>query len=154
MTLKKGDSVPKFILKDQLGNTFDSTALLGKKPFVVYFYPRDFTPGCTKEACDFRDSYESFKTLGAEVVGISNDSTARHERFATKYALPFILLADPDGKVRKKFNVKASLLGLLPGRETFVFDKNGKLVMKYNSITATSHTQKALVALKNINYED
>lgn len=154
MALQQGDYVPQFQLEDQEGKMFNIEKLLGKKPFVIYFYPKDFTPGCTKEACSFRDSYEDFSALGAEVIGISSDSAQRHGRFAAKHDLPFLLLADPDGNVRKKFKVKAGLMGLLPGRETFVFDKNGKLAMNYNSMSASSHTKKALSAIKKLNHEE
>ena len=150
MALSQGDSVPHFNLEDQEGITFDIDQLLGKKPFVVYFYPKDFTPGCTKEACSFRDSYQDFKDMGAEVIGISSDSAKSHGRFAKKHDLPFILLADPSGEMRKKFQVKSELFGLLPGRETFVFDKNGKLIMKYNNLKSSSHTKKALQTIKNL----
>jgi peroxiredoxin Q/BCP len=148
MSLEKGDKVPKFELKDQHGNLFKSEEIVGHKPIVIYFYPKDFTPGCTKEACNFRDSYEDFQEIGAEVIGISNDSEKSHAKFSKKYKLPFILLADEKGKVRKKFGIKKSLLGLVPGRETFVIDAKGEVVFKFNSLDASKHMQKALKALK------
>lgn len=94
MGLKVGDQLPDFKLKDQNGNLFSSARLKGKKPMVIYFYPKDNTPGCTKEACGFRDNYEDFTKLGAEVIGISSNTEKIHRRFADKYQLPFILLAD------------------------------------------------------------
>ena len=97
---------------------------LGKKNVVVYFYPKDFTQGCTAEACSFRDSYESFKDLGAEVIGISSDGQNSHRDFAQQHHLPFILLSDVDGAVRKTYGVKKTL-GLFAGRVSFVIDKNG-----------------------------
>ncbi|MFN2261231.1 MAG: peroxiredoxin [Psychroflexus sp.] len=148
MALDKGDKLPDFELKNQDGNTFKSSELKGEKPVVIYFYPKDFTPGCTKEACSFRDSYEDFQSIGAEVIGISNDSEKSHQKFAKKHQLPYILLSDQKGKVRKKFGVKKSLLGLVPGRETFVFNKSGQLIFKFNSLDASNHMKKALKALQ------
>lgn len=151
MSLEKGDKVPHFELKDQEGNLVNSKDLLEKKPLVIYFYPKNFTPGCTKEACSFRDSYEDFKGAGAEVIGISSDSEKSHSKFAQKYKLPFILLSDEKGKVRKQFGIKKSLLGLVPGRETFVVDTDGKVIFKFNSLDASRHMGKALKALKKLN---
>lgn len=150
MALQIGDSLPEFSLKDQHGNLVSSTSFLGNKPLVIFFYPKDDTPGCTKEACSFRDSYEEFKDLGAEVIGISSDSEESHNKFASKYSLPFILLSDENKKVRKIFKVDNNLFNLLPGRETYVFDKKGKVIMVFNSINASKHMKKALEALKSI----
>lgn len=147
MSLEKGDVLPSFTGINQEGEPFTSTSLKGK-PVVIYFYPKNFTPGCTQEACSFRDSYQDFQDQGAEVVGISGDTVASHVKFASKYNLPFTLLADTDKKLRKKFGVKSSLLGLLPGRETFVFDASGVLVFKFNSLAATAHITKALKYIK------
>lgn len=150
MSLNIGDLVPEFTLKDKNGVDFNINALVGKKPFVLYFYPKDYTPGCTKEACSFRDHYEEFKTLGAEVIGISSDSENMHRKFASTYGLPFILLSDKSRKVRKLFGIKNDLLGLLPGRETYVFDKQGKVIMVFNSMNAGKHIDEALHALKKL----
>jgi peroxiredoxin Q/BCP len=150
MSIEKGEKAPHFQLKDQDGKEFDSKTVLGKKPVVIYFYPKDFTPGCTKEACNFRDSYEDFKEAGAEVIGISNDSEKSHAKFAKKHKLPFVLLSDSNGKVRKKFGIKKSLLGLVPGRETFVINADGNVVFKFNSLDASKHMEKALNAVKKI----
>lgn len=147
MALKKGDLAPDLELKDQTGKTINFRTL--EQPFVVYFYPKDFTPGCTKEACGFRDYYEDFKDFGAEVFGISTDSADTHSRFKEKYRLPFTLLSDADKKAQKAFGVTSYLLGLIPGRETFVFDKNGKLLHKFNSLNAGKHVKEALGSLKN-----
>ena len=146
--MKLGDNVPNLELKDQNGDTFKFEDIKGEKAFVVYFYPKDFTPGCTKEACSFRDSYEDFQDLGAEVIGISADSTKSHAKFVKKYNLPFIFLSDVNKKARDAFGVKSNLLGLLPGRETFVFDKQGKLLHKFNSMNANRHMPEALSILK------
>ncbi|TDQ30835.1 peroxiredoxin [Zeaxanthinibacter enoshimensis] len=150
MGLKVGENIPQFSLEDQEGNIFDISAIKGKKPIVIFFYPKDNTPGCTKEACAFRDSYEDFTDLGAEVIGISSDSSSTHKRFGARYNLPFTLLSDPDGKVRKQFRVKGHLLNLLPGRETYVVNKEGKVVMVYNNMNASNHMEKALDALKGM----
>lgn len=150
MGLKEGSQVPKFSLKDQNGNTFNNADLIGKKAMVIYFYPKDDTPGCTKEACQFRDNYEDFIDMGAEVIGISSDSERTHRRFAEKYNLPFILLVDSDKQVRRLFKVENNLF-VLPGRETFVVDKTGKIIMVFNNINASEHMRRALNTLKSIN---
>jgi len=146
MGLQIGDAIPLFTLPDAKGNEFSIKELIGKKPFVIYFYPKNNTPGCTKEACDFRDKYEDFKSVGAEVVGISADSEKSHAAFSNKYQLPFILLSDKNNRVRKKFKIKNSLL-LLPGRETYVIDEKGKVCMVFNSLNASEHMKRALLAL-------
>ena len=93
MALQIGDIIPNFTAKDTNNNDFDSTTIVGKKPVVFYFYPKDNTPGCTAQACSFRDQYEDFTDLGAEVIGISSDSVASHDKFSKRYKLPFLLLA-------------------------------------------------------------
>lgn len=100
MALQIGDKIPNFTAIDSSGNYFDSSAIVGIRPVVLYFYPKDNTPGCTAQACSFRDQYEDFKDLGAEVIGISGDSAASHEKFIQKYNLPFILISDSDKKIR------------------------------------------------------
>lgn len=149
--MKLNDTLKPFKTTDQNGSAFDISLYLGKKPLVVYFYPKNFTPGCTTEACSFRDNYKDFQDLGAEVMGISGDSESSHKRFAKKYDLPFVLLSDKDGKLRKQFGVKNNLLGLLPGRETFIFDDNAKLILRFNSLDAKPHIRIALKTLKDIN---
>ncbi|TDD76009.1 peroxiredoxin [Flavobacterium caseinilyticum] len=146
--LKVGDTIPHFIAKDTNGNDFDSATVVGHKPLVIYFYPKDNTPGCTAQACSFRDQYEDFKDLGAEVIGISSDNLASHQQFAKRYQLPFILLTDPDKKIRKLFGVPTGMFGLLPGRVTYVTDRNGVVQMVFDSMLATKHIPKALAALK------
>ena len=149
--MKVNDKLKPFTAKDQNGEEFDVSKYLGKTPLVIYFYPKNFTPGCTKEACSFRDSYQDFQDLGAEVIGVSGDSESSHQRFAKKHGLPFTLLSDQDGKLRKQFGVKKSLLGLLPGRETFIFDDDGVLIHRFNSMDAKPHIRKALKVVKEIN---
>lgn len=150
MVLKVGDKAPVFSTKDSDGNQFDSSSVVGIKPVVFYFYPKDNTPGCTAQACSFRDQYEDFKDLGAEVIGISSDSIASHKKFAKQYKLPFILLSDNDKKIRNLFGVKPSLFGLIPGRVTYVVDKEGVIQMIFDSVMATSHIPKALEKIKKL----
>ena len=150
MALQLGDKIPAFSAKDSLGNHFDSRSIVGQKPVVFYFYPKDNTPGCTAQACSFRDQYEDFKDLGAEVIGISSDSIASHEKFSKQHQLPFILLSDNEKKIRKLFGVKPSLFGLIPGRVTYVVDSNGIIQLIFDSLAATNHIPKALETIKKI----
>ena len=150
MALQVGDKVPDFSAKDSNGNDFNSASVVGKKPAVFYFYPKDNTPGCTAQACSFRDQYEDFKDLDAEVIGISSDSVESHEKFAKQYQLPFILLSDNDKKIRNLFGVKPNLFGLIPGRVTYVADKNGIIQLIFDSLVATNHISKALETIKKI----
>lgn len=150
MGLEVGDKVPGFIAKNDLGEDFDSKEWIGHKPFVIYFYPKNFTPGCIKEACDFRDHYEDFKELGVEVIGVSSDSIKSHKRFKDRYRLPFIFLSDSNGKLKKTFGVKTSLLGMLPGRETYVVDKEGVVQLRFNSMNASSHLKKAILTVQKL----
>ncbi len=147
MAIKVGDMLPNFTAKDANGNIFDSQDFIGKQPLIIYFYPKDDTPGCTVQACSFRDHYQEFKDLGAEVIGISSDSVQSHVRFKSKFNLPFILLSDNDKKLRKLFGVANNFL-VLPGRETFVVDANGTILMVFNSMSAKIHITKALEILK------
>lgn len=150
MKLEVGDVLPNFKGTDQDGNEFNSADVIGKKPCVLFFYPKDFTPGCTSEVCNFRDSYQDFQDLGAEVIGISGDSEASHKKFSLKYELPYTLLSDSKGSIRKKLSVKKSLFGLIPGRETFVIDKNGVIQMRFNNLDASRHMKKALKKVKDL----
>lgn len=150
MALKVGDRIPDFLAKDAKGDDFDSRELIGKKPLVIYFYPKDNTPGCTAEACGFRDQYEDFKDLGAEVIGISSDSVDSHQNFAKQYKLPFILLSDNDKNIRKLFGVPSNIFGLLPGRVTYVIDRTGVVKMIFDSMMAAKHISKALEMIREI----
>lgn len=150
MGLNVGEVIPQFSLPDQDGKLFNSNEIVGKKPLVIFFYPKDYTPGCTMEVCSFRDSYEEFTELGAVVIGISSDSENTHRRFASKYRLPFKLLADKQKKVSRLFKVESKLFNLLPGRETYVVSKEGVILMVFNSINASRHMEKALKALKKL----
>jgi len=144
-----GDKIPVFSLKDQNGVNFDSSDYIGNTTMVIYFYPKDDTPGCTKEACKFRDSYEEFTDRNVKVIGISSDDMQSHKDFATKYNLPFTLLSDPDNEVRKLFGVKSNMFGMLPGRVTYVVNNKGIVQFIYdNMFSAEKHIDKALEALK------
>lgn len=155
MELAVGDKCPEFILKDQNNTDFDIKKVLGKQVLVIYFYPKDDTPGCTAEACSFRDSYEEFKDLGCEVIGISSDSPEKHAKFAEKHRLSFTLLADTSRTVRKLFGVPGNLFGLIPGRVTYIIDKKGTIRHIYNSLTnAAGHIRESINAVKSIIHEE
>ena len=147
MALKVGDKLPDFSAKDTNGNVINSTDYIGKQSLVIYFYPKDETKVCTQQACSFRDSYQEFKDLGAEVIGISSDTVQSHIQFKSKFNLPFILLSDNNKKLRKLFGVENDFL-VIPGRQTFVVDKNGFIIMVFNSMSGTIHIEKALKVLK------
>ena len=148
--VEPGSPGPGFRLQTSTGEYVSLEDFHGKKNVVVYFYPRDFTKGCTAEACEFRDSYEEFKNLGAEVIGISNDDQKSHDAFAAQHKLPFILLSDLDGSVRKSYGVKKTF-GLVPGRVSFVIDKSGIVRHVFSSQSrATAHVGEALAVLKSL----
>ena len=151
MALKTGDKIPPFSLTDQNGKNFNINNLLTKKSLVIYFYPKDETAGCTKQACAFRDHYQDFKDAGAEVIGISSDSEDSHGSFADHHKLPFILLSDKDGFLRKEFGVPGDLLGLIPGRVTYIVDKQGTVKYIFNSqIRIEKHITESLRILKEL----
>jgi peroxiredoxin Q/BCP len=145
-----GSPAPDFTLQTGNGDSVSLKNFRGEKNVVVYFYPKDFTRGCTAEACSFRDSYEAFKNLGAEVIGISGDDQKSHQTFAAEHKLQFILLSDLDGSVRKAYGVKKSL-GIIPGRVSFVIDKQGIVRHVFVSQTrATAHVDEALAVLRSL----
>lgn len=147
--LKVGDSVPSFELLDQNGNLFESSSVIGKQAVVIYFYPKDDTPGCTKQACKFRDEFETFSSLNVKVIGISKDSVDSHKAFEEKYQLPFTLLADIKSEVRKLFGVPKSALGILPGRVTYIIDKKGVIQYIFDDMMhAEKHIEVAIKFLK------
>ena len=151
MALKTGDKIPQFSLVDQNGKNFNINSLLTKKAIVIYFYPKDETAGCIKQACAFRDHYQDFKDAGAEVIGISSDSEDSHGSFADHHKLPFILLSDKDGFLRKEFGVPGDLLGLIPGRVTYIVDKQGTVKYIFNSqIRIEKHITESLRILKEL----
>jgi len=126
----------------------------GKKNVVLYFYPKDETPGCTREACTFRDSYEELTNLGAEVLGVSGQTVASHKSFATHYGLPFILLSDVGNKVRELYGVP-STMGLIPGRVTYIIDKQGIVRHIFSSqVQAERHVEEAKKTLRELEKEE
>jgi len=128
-----GDKAPDFTLPSQAGEQVRLYDRIGERVVVLYFYPRDETSGCTAEACAFRDSHEVFSDAGAEVIGISSDSVDKHAAFADHHKLPFTLLSDEGGKVRKLYRVPSSL-GFIPGRVTYVIDRDGTVRQVINSM--------------------
>lgn len=144
-----GDTAPDFTRTDQNGESISLSQFRGEKVVVLYFYPKDDTPGCTAEACSFRDSYEVFTDLGAAVIGVSSDSESSHQRFAQRHQLPFHLLSDGDGSLRKKYGVPKMFL--LPGRSTLVIDKQGIVRHVFDAqLRATKHVDEALEAVKRL----
>jgi peroxiredoxin Q/BCP len=145
-----GSKAPDFSLPSQSGKMVSLKDFIGEKPVILYFYPKDDTPGCVKEACAFRDEYEKFRKLDAEVVGVSSDSVASHQSFAEKHHLPFTLLSDEGGKVRRLYGVP-STLGVFPGRVTYVIDEAGVIRHVFSSqVAAVQHVEEALEALAAI----
>ena len=140
-----GDACPSFELSNQSGELMKSSTFLGKQKTVIFFYPKDETPGCTKEACTFRDKYEDFLELECQVIGISSDSVESHAQFASRFGFKFTLLADPEKMVRKAFQVPGNLFGLLPGRVTYIIDNMGIIRGIFNSqLNPMGHVQEAL----------
>lgn len=148
--LAVGDAIPSFVLKDAEGKDFDIKDYVGKKILVIYFYPKDESSVCTKEACTFRDSYSDFEKAGATVIGINDGTVESHKSFQQNHQLPFVLLSDPNNVVLKMFGVKSKFF--ISGRETFVVDKNGKIVFTFESLTkGAAHSDKALEFVKQMN---
>lgn len=146
-----GNSIPAFTLNDQNGNAFDINEVVGKKNLVIYFYPKDDSPGCTKEACYFRDQFEVFRDVDALIIGISGQSVESHKKFAEKYRLTYTLLSDEGNEVRKLFGVPTNFFGLLPGRVTYIIDKTGKVIYIFDSqVQATQHVDEAIRILKEV----
>jgi peroxiredoxin Q/BCP len=148
-----GDRAPDFTLVSQRGEKVSLGDYLGKSAVVLFFYPKDNSPGCTKEACEFRDNYLILKEAGAEVLGISSQSEESHGIFSATFALPYLLLSDTDGKVRELYGVP-SLFGFLPGRVTYIIDKNGVVRHVFNSqLRARRHAAEALRMVRAIGRE-
>jgi peroxiredoxin Q/BCP len=153
MTLSVGDKAPDFTLPSSSGEPLTLSELYGRRTVVLYFYPKDDTPGCTVEACSFRDRYDAFTEAGAEVVGVSSDSADSHGRFASKHKLPMKLVSDGDKKLRALYGVKATL-GLLPGRATFVIDRKGIVRHVFVSqLRFGRHAEEALEVVKRLESE-
>lgn len=151
--MQEGNSVPKFELQDANGNLVKSSDFKGKK-FVVYFYPRDFTPGCTIEADEFTKEYKKFKKIGVEIIGISTDDIESHKKFVDKMRIPYVLLSDPDSEVCKKFGVwgKKQFMGkeyMGVIRSTFLVDEKGKIFKAFPNVKPKGHADEVLQALTN-----
>ncbi len=145
-----GSKAPDFSLRSVSGEVIGLKDFLGERPVVLYFYPKDDTPGCTKEACAFRDEYKKFAKLDAEVIGVSSDSVESHRSFTEKHDLPFTLLSDEGGKVRRLYGVP-NTFGVFPGRVTYVIDEAGVIKHMFSSqIAAVQHVAEALKALTSI----
>ena len=141
-----GSKAPDFTLPSQSGEMSSLRDFAGK-PVILFFYPKDDTPGCTKEVCAFRDRYEEFRKLDVEVIGISSDSVESHRTFAAKHDLPFTLLSDEEGKVRRLYGVPKTL-GLFPGRVTYVIDREGIVRhVFFSQVGVEKHVEEALEAL-------
>ncbi|MCC6123552.1 MAG: peroxiredoxin [Pirellulales bacterium] len=149
-SLKIGDRAPDFTLPSQEGEPVSLADYRGKQAVVLFFYPKDESPICTKEACGFRDAYEDFAAAGAAVIGASSDSAESHEAFAAHHRLPFLLLADEGGALRKAFGVPKTL-GIMPGRVTYVIDKEGIIRLIFNSqLSAVDHVAEAMKIVRQL----
>ncbi len=153
--LKEGDKAPEFSLPSSDGGNVSLKDFKGKKSLVLYFYPKDDTPGCTKEACDFRDLRKQFQAADAEIFGVSFDSINSHKKFITKYKLPFPLLADEDKATAKKYGVfkqksfmGRSFMGI--ERTTFVIDRDQKIKKIFPKVKVDGHVEEVLAVLKSI----
>lgn len=145
-----GDMIPDFRLKSESGTDLTRADLLGAGPLVIYFYPKDETQGCTMQALAFREDFPHFIDAGAQVVGVSSDSVASHERFSAHYSLPFTLLSDPDQALRRAFGVPKSL-GLIAGRVTYIADKEGTIRHIFDSqLEFTEHASEALKVVRHL----
>jgi thioredoxin-dependent peroxiredoxin len=148
--IQVGDKAPDFTLPSQSGDQVRLQDRLGDRVVVLYFFPKDGTPGCTAQACAFRDSHEVFADAGADVIGVSSDSVDSHADFADRHKLPFTLVSDQGGRVRKSYGVPA-VLGMLPGRVTYVIDRQGVVRHVFNSMTRiNNHISEALDMVKQL----
>ena len=153
MTLEVGSRAPLFELPSTDGEKVRLADFLAKKTVVLFFYPKDDSPGCTAEACDFRDNHGRFMAAGAEVLGVSADSIESHQKFAGKHQLPMKLLSDPGGGVAEEYGVKPTL-GFIRGRVTFVIDREGIIRCAYSSqLMVTRHVQNALEIVRSLETE-
>jgi peroxiredoxin Q/BCP len=147
MPLQVGDTAPNFTVKDTNGNTVTLSDCAGK-PVVMYFYPKDDTPGCTKEACSFRDNYEQYLSQGITVFGVSLDDEMSHQAFTTKFNLPFPLLADVDGAIARAYDVLGERNGVnYAQRVTYVIGADGKISQVYTTINTETHATDILAAM-------
>lgn len=149
-SLSVSEKAPDFSLKNQNGKIVKLSDFRGKKNVVVYFYPKDNTPICTKESCSFRDAYEIFQKMGAEVIGVSGDSVDSHKEFIADHKLPFTLLSDDKGELRKAWGVPKTAM-MMPGRVTFVIDKEGICRNVFNSqLDSKKHVDEAKAVLEKL----
>jgi Peroxiredoxin len=151
-SLKEGDTAPDFIGISTEGKEISLSELIKNNKFVVlYFYPKDFTSGCTKEACSFRDNFSLISSLGAQVVGVSLDDPKTHSEFAREYGLNFILISDLDGKISEKYGVLRSMgKRKFAARTTFIIDSNGKIVKIFRNVNPNAHGKEVYEFLSNI----
>ena len=151
--VRVGDVAPDFTLPSQSGEPVRLHDFVGRQAVVLFFYPKDYTAGCTAEACAFRDNYEVLQKAGAEVIGISSDSVGEHQRFAERYRLPFTLLSDRAGAVRRLDGAQ-SMLGLVPGRVTYIIDRQGIVRHVFSALfDGKRHVAEALKVLRTIGQE-
>jgi thioredoxin-dependent peroxiredoxin len=149
-SIQAGSRAPDFTTRSQSGQPVSLAEFRGDKAVVLFFYPKDGTAICTKEACSFRDAYEAFVDAGAVVIGVSSDSAESHQTFTSNHRLPFLLLADEDGSLRKLFGVRKTM-GMLPGRVTYVIDKEGVVQHVFNSqFAADRHVSEALAVVRRL----
>ena len=151
--ISEGSLAPDFVMKDIKGKSIKLSDLKGKKSVVAYFYPKDFTPGCTAEAAEFSKDYEKFRAAGIEIVGISPDSDESHEKFRDKMGIPYPLVADTENEVSKKYGVYGlkSFMGreyMGVNRSTFLVDKSGRLVKIFNRVKPAGHSKEVFDALQ------
>ena len=152
MNVKIGDVFPNFKLKDENGEEFNLEKDITNSFLALYFYPKDETPGCTKQACYFKDFYEDFKTFDCEIIGVSSDDKNSHEKFKNNYSLPFKLLSDQNSKLRKQLELPKDFFGLSPGRITFLINKNKEILFIHrSSLNMKSHINSVLKYLNKNN---
>ncbi len=149
VSVKVGDSAPDFSLLDEHGLPVSLKDYLGKKVVVLYFYPKDFTSGCTMEACSFRDNYKPIRDKGAVVIGVSLDSVESHSKFSEKYGLPFAILSDREKEVAKAYGVLGAS-GFVAKRVTFVINKEGKITHIFPKVDVKRHSEEVLKALEEL----
>ena len=147
--VKVGDQAPEFEGPTSDGSKLGLKDFVGKKNVVLYFYPKDDTPGCTREACSFRDNITPIRKMGAEIVGVSLDSITSHDKFTTKYSLPFPLISDKEKEIAKAFGVLKDT-GTSTNRITFIIDKKGKIAKVFPKVDVSKHTDEVIAALKEL----
>ncbi len=147
--LKINQKAPDFKAQDHKGNFYTLQDFIGKKNLVLFFYPKDFTPGCTAEACSFRDAYQDFQEAGAEVIGISGDDAQSHKSFADKHKLPYPLLPDTDKKIRTAYGIPTNIFGMVTGRISYLINKEGIIKYAYrDNLNPTGHIEAMLRLIK------